>query len=851
MRSSSHVSGGERTPSSNSATTVDYSDIEHQQQLLRSAVDLRVGTLEKALLAREQQVLSLQNQMRQLQEDYQYNFNLIAERDRAVEEAAAYVTRFQGQLKQTTDDLDRSKQQINILESQKKELQEHLRNHQLQAEVKLADIRRQIEAVHVRHQQQIAEQEAAWQAERDAMQQKLLSHVTKDDEIRATTIEALDATMREQEATFKRREQAFVLQIDEWKAKHDAIRTESTNLRNQLTQCSMKLAERDGEIELLQRQSSNERDGKQKQIESLEKSATATEEAHKSAVIEYEQRLMALTAEKQSLQVLLSTTTTNLEILQQRFDTIDSVKTQEAAKFQETCDAIRKSFSQTSARYDEEIRSLEGRLHKASQESAKSQQDLAEASALSDRRQIALMSMQERFEQVDRQLQQSTRELDAAKRALYDLREENRAAESRLREEIINHNEGHRADSRRIEDLSSELEACRQDLSRKLQLHQTENTRLSRELSCSEAARAALESQLELLRDDRGLQYQYDRLLHEKHDLEEQVVKLTQANEAIRRQVTEVTSEIQNFPDVKNARQNEATIRELRDTIIVLEAAARDHEMRIREKDLEIGKYQQEILKSRNNGEALQELSADRSRLRRELEEANRARDLALETHCGDEAADRTVETLKEAEFWRQRGKQLEIALAEALRERDAARAEVQQHSRSLQAALAEKRSITEVNNILKSQLKQSYHDAANVANARAISAPVLSAVTLNTAPHFLAVEKVAAEQERRIEALQCEVAALRTQQPHQHRRAVDAVSSSLHKTTASFEARVEGKRAFPASSYGRSESGGSFHKSGSSSGAESRQGENTEARKLVRKGDVTVRNYARDLPSH
>ncbi|CUG91839.1 Hypothetical protein, putative [Bodo saltans] len=554
---------------------------------------------------------------------------------------------------------------------------------------------------------------------------------------------------------------------------------------------------------------------------------------HELTVRDLQTSLATTQSKLQEVNSLWHGAQTRAEHAEQRLSMVDASKDDQSAKFEEACTAMRRNYEQTIARMEETQRQTEEKVANCERDVVRREQETHELNAVLGRSRGDVERLQEKLQDAEKALIRGRTDTDKLKREIA-LLEERCDSESSNQEDLTKKQaETVRSLNNKLRDLEDSSTAQSQEHNRKLHACQSEISRLTRELQASEAARQALESQVTLLRDDAGLQYQLTRTLREKADLEQRVVELERVNESIRHQVTTFTTELQNDPVVKNARVSAQQVTELTAKVEALGTTIVDREETIRRLRVEMRRYQDELLGAQESQRNLKDLSDDHTRLKQELIESRRTSAMALGTRDAD-GDNRTVEALQEADLWRQRAKQLEASLRTTLDECEAARSHEADAMHALEALKSEKRSLTDVNNLLKAQLKQSYSDAAAVAQSHAIVAPVLGAVAPNTIAHALAVDKVAADQQNKLAQLESTVAQLREHISTRSRTSASLARRSLSKPTLSSEARSK------STSHGSS---GSVENRGISVVGSNQQF-------IRRRGTNTIRHYG-EFPSH
>jgi chromosome segregation ATPase len=827
-RGPSEGRGSSTSSSASQPSSLDVRDIDQKQLELRSAVEHRISTLERALLAREQEKASLEQQLRKLEEDYQFNYNLISERDRAIEETATYVVALDNQHKQLQHELSLARQTLKGIEQQRDAAKEQLQQQHATYEAKLIEVRRNIEGMQRTHRQELQAKETELVDLREELQASFAAQRADEDRAKSVSLAAMETAMKEQSEAAKRQERSLLSEISEWKEKNNTLRDEMIMIKQQLSSTDGALQSALGDAGQWTRRLDEQSRDLQRALQQSKEQDLVVKELQSS--------LSATQAKLQEVTSQWHAAQTHAEHAEQRLSVIDATKDSQASRFEEACMSMRRNFEQTISRMEETQRHTEEKVANCERDIVRHEQEAFELNGVIARSRGDVERLQEKLQDAEKLLIRSRTETEKLKRE-NALLEERCDSESSNQEDLTKkQTETVRSLNNKLRDLEDAMSAQSQEHIRKIQGSQSEINRLTRELQASEAARQALESQVALLRDDAGLQYQLTRTLREKADLEQRVVELERVNESIRQQVSAFTAELQNDPIVKNARASASKVTELAAQVTALETTIVDREETIRRLRVEIRRYQDELLGAQESQRTWKDLSEDHTRLRQELAESRRTSAIALGTREAD-GDNRTVEALQEADFWRQRAKQLETSLRSALDDCEAAKSQEADAMHALEALRSEKRSLTDVNNLLKAQLKQSYSDAAAVAQSSAILAPVLGPVAPNTISHHaLAVDRVAADQQHKLAQLESTVAMLREHISTRSQSQATASRRSLSKPTLSSEARSK-----------------STSKSNSSLSVENRgisvEGSNQQF--IRRRGANTIRHYGEGASQH
>jgi chromosome segregation ATPase len=744
------------------SSVLDFSDIDQKQQELRSAVSHRIALLERTLMSRDQEVSLLRSQLRKLEEDYKYNYNLIAQRDAELDEAAQQLQLLHVEAKAAREDAAGHVQKIRTLEDRNKDLQSRLMQQHLACEAKLSDMKRTVEAAVAQQQQAVVAHESKLESEKEELQRNFLSRMRSDESARAVVIQQAELHLAEKEQIWKRQEQAL----------HDELREQGTRLSNterEREELRARLRAEEAEHEqqrlvLEARIRSLETDLAHRGVEkaSLEERLNDSQRVQQTSAA-LEVSLRTSSARIQALELEESRLVSELAAAQQRVQQFTLQRDDELKRFTTECEAVAARYAASMKIRDDSLAESDAKNHRLAIELADVKARLAEGKLSVERAAHEASMAKERAADADRAAQERYAETEKIKNELSAARADIFRLQSQLSDEKRHSTEVEHKAHATVDRHRRDLEAALQKLDATAAAAVEDTSRLTRELHSSEAARRALEQQLTAQLDDRSLIRMVDALRIEKSELEQKVAGLERTNESIRTQVATFTAELQNDPVVRGAKEvaekladAERHLREEKEKVEQLQAA-------LREKDNEVVRYQREILSVKADAQAHQLVADDALRraasTSRSASATAAARRGAADDDCDDDFLLDQQPLLKEAQLWRLRTQQLEGVLREAVAERDAARREVLQCRAAIQSLTSEKNSLTDINSLLRTQLKQAYVWPVQ-------SQPQPSPASASQPPPGTtasAVDRVVREQSSRIASLETELAHCKT----------------------------------------------------------------------------------------
>jgi chromosome segregation ATPase len=724
---------------------------------LRGVVESRIATLERALAAREKEVGLLRQQLRKLDEDYRFNYDLIRERD-------TYINRLAEELKSAKEQLESGKAYTRSLEGQRKELQDHLREQEAEAAEKLNDVKRAIHEQQLSHQRLINQMQEEHQVALTQAQEEYLSRLRDDDSSRSLALEQAERLLHEKEQLFKRTEESLRREVQDLTRRQDQYRNENVELKGRVETLLMQLQRLRDDFEAIERRYHDEEAEHYTTKQLLAHRVAETDANMVRSIASSEASLRQESTRAAQLELQCLQLQSEITQLHHRLAVVTTQKERDAEKFQMASDEVRLKYNQTIKRQEEELQTQAGAIHALQLDLHQEKHKTADAVKAKERAEAEIAAMQQALAGLETRLRDEHVTSQRLHAELQETLERVHRADGQLREVQSTAQSEQRRLRVQLETLQSEYESAQSRTARELESLRGEAQRLTRELHSSEAARLALEHHAQLNAPQRFI----ESLREEKERLEKQVMSLEKQNQSIRAQVTQFTSELQNDPAFKEAKQLSQTIQRLEAAAEERDQHVRQLEQRLQQKDEEVKKYQMEILSSSRWYDATR---SDNERLRNEVVQAKDAYERALQSQImavhqplptsGGTAADpdATLATaLNEADVWRTRMQQLESMLREVVRERDDARRELSQAQQAIHSLNQEKRSLVDVNSLLKTQLKQAYSD--NAAVARVLPPAAHPSPSPEAAP--LSVEKVIVEQKDKIAALEREIQAMR-----------------------------------------------------------------------------------------
>ncbi|TPP55239.1 hypothetical protein CGC20_39200 [Leishmania donovani] len=761
-----------RPRSASPTSTVDYIDIEHKQNELRHAVEHHVQSLERSLALREEEVATLSSRLRKLEEDYQFNYNLIAERDAALEEASGQLQRLYRELKRLTEESTRMEKIIDTAESDIKAARQRVREVEEERDAAV----RQVQKDYIIKERYLAEavraKEAALEKEQAEQHAWYKERAKALEEERAAMSDRSALVSTETEERFKQQVARLQSEVaglqqalkDARQQKADAenriVATEEANAalthesavaqqRHEALAQEAALAKRNLEDRLVRVVGDAEK-------RLLAAEATAREEAGRASRAELERtRLQSMLAEVQE----------RLQHLTTRYDEDVARFTKERQQLLKSSDEAMAATTSAEQALHDTKRELEQQRRLAAEEATRLRREIERAQETSEATHKELVTVKESCHKWRAQAQHLEAEVHRWK-----TEESKTAASGRLECSALE--EKCRQAELRVQLLEEEVQQAKKTRQGAVEQAQAEAMRLTRELHASEAARRALEDQFHLQEDVREGRDGLQMLRMEKEQLQKRVAELEHTNAEVRLQVANFAAELQNDPVIKAAKETQQRAVALQQELEQARAEVQLLQGSLRDKEEEMARLQTELLRvqvlvtsdetelppldmqtrlaagaahlsdhvSRALQRQQQQMRSEYSRMRESYEEMAGA----TFAHCisglvvldelfvnsGSRApgatsqARGTTHLLQESEVWRQRCVQLEQQLLTVLRERDRLKKELQLAKQDAAALGAEKASLVDLNSLLKAQLREAYRLRADDANVRLARGP-------------------------------------------------------------------------------------------------------------------------------
>lgn len=583
--------------SASPTSTADYVDIEHKQNELRYAVEHHIQSLERALSMRDEEVATLTSRLRKLEEDYQFNYNLIAERDAALEEAAAQLQRLYRELKRLTDEAARTGKKVEGAEADLRAARQRVREVEEERDAAVRQVQKDY-AIKERHLfDTVRAKEAALQQEQQEQHEWYKSQVK---------------LLEEERAGFADRSASLSLEAEErTRQQVGRLQTELTALQRELKAARQAKVEDDRRLTLLQ----EAKEGLLHEIQLAQERHDAFVQEATQAKKEVEERLARVVTESEKR-------TTAAEAAVREESARASRLELERTRLQATLAEVQERLQHLTAQYDDDV----ARYTKERQALLRRSDDAVAATAAVEQR---LQDTQreaekqgrlaaEEAERLRAELERSRGACEATKQELTLAQEKCakwEAAATHLEAEVRRwkSEEDKTATSGRQERSAWEercrvaerqLQLLQEDAQQATKLQQTavekaqaEAMRLTRELHASEAARRTLEDQFHLLEDYKEERNALQTLRMEKEQLQRRVTELEHTNEEVRQQVAAFTAELQNDPVLKAAKETQQRVVELQQELAEAKSEQQLLRDNVKEKEDELARYQTEMLR--------------------------------------------------------------------------------------------------------------------------------------------------------------------------------------------------------------------------------------------------------------
>ncbi|RNF25793.1 200 kDa antigen p200 [Trypanosoma conorhini] len=740
---------------SSTTTAAEYAEIEQKQVELRSVVEHRIMTLERTLQRREEEVGALRMQLRKTEEDYQFNYELIKDRDAALEEAATQLQILYDELLHHKSEGSAAAKRLEGAEQEINQLRQQLRETEVEREQTLQDLQRKYQLKERQLKDTLGRKETSLEAEKQRLHEEYLQRFKALDDIQAETAGKSKELAEELEKKWGQQVRVLEEKLSASTKAMDATQCEKAACESRYAEVSQALSLLKHEHASLQEQHQLAMAEAGEKQSGLEAKLNECSALMGQGIATVEDNIRQQTRRATKLEIECGQLQSQVTELQERLQAARIERENEAKRFMEESLQLQENYRQAGRQMEEQRRSWADTERQLTQQLQRLQDELDEARRQGDAAKSRIGELQTRIEASQRERDQSEQEVERLRRELQRCREEEQRTAAQAQESQRAAEEKILGASREVADAKEEVERLSRRLFEAQERSQSEAARLSRELHASEAARAALEEHFRLAEDANGRRALLEGLRHEKEALERKVLELEHTNAAIREQVASFTMELQNDPVVKSAKETQRRVQELQEELL----QARDDTQRLRdtlrEKEEELSRYQLEILRARSTETAaLHQRDQEDQRLREEYQSVRKAYELMRETlkeqqqrhqqqqrqrgraspgklatkdeESGTEEADRNARhrrgekgnrseadrdtvSMREAELWRRKYLQLEQHVRDVLRERDGLARELQLTRQDVDALTSEKQSLVDLNSLLKAQLREAY----------------------------------------------------------------------------------------------------------------------------------------------
>ncbi|KAG5481083.1 hypothetical protein LSCM1_06761 [Leishmania martiniquensis] len=587
--------GGLRSVSPTS--TVDFIEIEHKQKELRDAVEHHVQSLERSLALRDEEVATLSSRLRKLEEDYQFNYNLIAERDAALEEASGQLQRLYRELKRLTEESTRMEKRIDTAEKDAKAARQRVREVEEERDSAVRQVQRDF-AIKERHLTE------ALRAKEEALEEEQAEQHAWYKE-RAKALEEERAVMADRSALVSMEAE------DRFKQQIARLQTEVSGLQQALKDARQQKADADRRIAAAEEANSalaHESTMSQQRHEAfVQEAALAKKELEERLVRvvgDAEKRVLAAEAtareeagrasrtelERTRLQSMLAEAQERLQHLTTRYDEDVARFTKERQQLLKSSDEAMAATATVEQELHDTKRELEQQRRLASEESTRLRREVERAQEASEVAHKELVAANEKCSNWRVEAQRLESEVHRWKA------EEGKTATSG-RQECSAWEEKYRQAELQAQLLQEEVQQTKKTQQAAVEQAQAEVIRLTRELHASEASRRALDDRLHLQKDFREERDELQMLRMEREQLQKRVAELEHTNAEVRLQVANFAAELQNDPVIKAAKETQQRAVALQQELAHARAEAQLLQDSLRTKEEELGRLQTEMLR--------------------------------------------------------------------------------------------------------------------------------------------------------------------------------------------------------------------------------------------------------------
>lgn len=574
------------------------SDIELKQSELRHAVEYRIHSLEATLKLRDEELLQLQTQSRKMEEDYKYNYNLIAERDAALEEASMQLQRLYRELKCVTSEGETVVKKLHAAEEEIQGLRQRVRDVEAERETAVRQAQKEYLAKETHLRESLKAREAAVEEEKQRSHESFMKHL-RELEDRNREVEGHTATVSsELESRHQVLVQRLESEVDRLQKRLTAASAEKTDLEKRrsdaVAQCAVLQQRLDHQTQCQLAEADAARDSisalESKLSQSnvlLDKSLATAEDTIRQEV----QKRSRLELETASLQTRLVDAQSRLQQTLAEQDATSTRQASEKAELQLNYQAALSRMQETEKKWDESLRALQAELAQKTDEQSATSRALDQMKEMLQQSKQQLQTLGNENARLEQEVSRLTGEVQRWK-------DEESATATLGRQNALAAEEKYLALERTAHTATDECERTKRRLFDLQERSQAETARLTRELHASEAARRALEEQYCLSQDRSGQEAIIHSLRIDKEALGKRVLALERTNGEIRDQVANFTLELQNDPMVKSAKETQRRVQELQHEL--LDAREETQQLRdtLREKEEELARYQVDVLRA-------------------------------------------------------------------------------------------------------------------------------------------------------------------------------------------------------------------------------------------------------------
>lgn len=576
---------------------MDYGNVQQMMGDLWHTMDYQVQSQAQSLAMREEEIAVLTSRLRKLEEDHVFNYQLIGERDAALEEASVQQQRLCRELRRLTEESTRMEARIEATEAELRASRQRTREVEAERETEVRQIQKEFLIKEQHLLETMRAKETALEGEKQQQHHSYMEQAKMLEEERLA-LQGRDLSVS-QEAEARYRHQIERLQ-EEVEVLHLSLKS-ARESQSDAEQKRMAL-------ESQQRAAKQEADAALQRLDVVTVEASlkvkTLEERLVQNVAESEKRVAAAEAamreyagnssrsemERTRLQSMLAEAQERLQHLTSRYEE----DVQRYVKERQTLLATSDAASAATVEAEEKLRAVERELEKqrraVTDEVARAQRQIDKSD---DEKAAALRQVSESKEACGR-LENKVELLEAEVKRW---REEEQKTANSIRAERSAWEEKLRLTEYQLQTLKDATSEQKRRTQESLERAQSEAMRLERELHASNAARRALEDQLHL-DDDRQSQLHLIRALQmEKSQLQQRISDLEHTNSEVQQQVANFTLELQNDPVIKAAKETQHRVVELQQELLDSKAAQQELHNALKEKEEEAARHQADMLR--------------------------------------------------------------------------------------------------------------------------------------------------------------------------------------------------------------------------------------------------------------